>query len=307
MHTRTIVAALILMAAAFPMTASASHAMTEMRKIMDTGVAIVVTDDGLPHDVYPHPFVMFSAAEYVARFEHPDDPLAALPNLVEDEERAAVLRGELPPGTGGDVVWEEVYAAEHTSAPFSIFESGAYRWKAGITPAFDSAHAPPNGCNYSKTNTGLQRFQAQFSDLVDVTCYASNFCYSASGIGDDAGQLLDRLASEIGTYCSFLRDANNEVVIGWVDFASNNGIAYGDGFFTVAAEEASGVDWDHDEIIQHEVSHLFNALDRGTWWWEGDGIMNYWDAEMGVTTWETADWNTVKNNIWACLCSGSQH
>ena len=62
----------------------------------------------------------------------------------------------------------------------------------------------------------------------------------------------------------------------------HNGIAYKNGFFSACSTEAAGMDWPHDSIVQHEVSHNFNAEEGGWWPWEHPiCIMNYFWAWWG--------------------------
>jgi len=60
-----------------------------------------------------------------------------------------------------------------------------------------------------------------------------------------------------------MRTQGNDIVLGWAHDLDQNGMAYGDGFFAVASDtRVRNVDWPHDSIVQHEISHLFNAPDR---------------------------------------------
>lgn len=63
--------------------------------------------------------------------------------------------------------------------------------------------------------------------------------------------------------CSYIRDSDNDIVLGWVYLLDHNGRAYRNGAYSVCAVQAGGVDWPHDSIVQHEISHNFGALDQG--------------------------------------------
>ena len=64
---------------------------------------------------------------------------------------------------------------------------------------------------------------------------------------------------------AYLTDTVNDIVTGWVDWMDHNGLAWRNNFSSVCAVKASGLDWPHDSIAQHEISHNFNATDRGRW------------------------------------------
>ena len=58
------------------------------------------------------------------------------------------------------------------------------------------------------------------------------------------------------------------------------------------------MDWPHDSIVQHEVSHNFNAEEGGWWPWEHPiCIMNYFWAWWGVDVWCDECWNRVYVNV----------
>ena len=119
---------------------------------------------------------------------------------------------------------------------------------------------------------------------MQVTKYPA---YNASNILDD---LIDD--------CSYIRDSDNDIVLGWVDLLDHNGIAKGDGPYSLCAVEASGVDWPHDSIVQHEISHNFGALDQGTYINEHpECIMNYNWAYFGTNIWCSDCANDVQYGI----------
>jgi len=80
----------------------------------------------------------------------------------------------------------------------------------------------------------------------------------------------------------------------WAHDLHHNGMAYPDGMwdlngdgvvdfalYCVNSDKATGgLDWlNHDSIVQHEVSHLFDAPDHG--YYGPDCIMTYRDAYWG--------------------------
>ncbi|HUR69508.1 MAG TPA: hypothetical protein VM370_09705 [Candidatus Thermoplasmatota archaeon] len=141
-----------------------------------------------------------------------------------------------------------------------------------------------------------------------------NNCWNAAdeGTSVDAYVLLDDIEADIlnPSQCSTSYQTQRwELTWGWVQTMDHNGIAEPDHWFAIGTSYqcwGGCAKWDNDEIVQHEISHNFNALDRGTYSWEGDGIMNYYDAWTGVTYWAQPDYNIVGNNMKNCYCYGSE-
>lgn len=78
-----------------------------------------------------------------------------------------------------------------------------------------------------------------------------------------------------------------ELVTGWVDKGDHNGRADVPGHFSVNAVTTDGlIEWPHDVLIQHELSHNFGAEDQGTTPVGHDEcIMNYWYAYNETHKW----------------------
>jgi hypothetical protein len=137
---------------------------------------------------------------------------------------------------------------------------------------------------------------------MDVAYYYG--FWDASDVGTIAEDVLNDLAEDT----AWVVNARNDIVIGWVNNMDHNGIAYPDGIdpdtgnfapFAACAVTAAGVDWPHDSIAMHETSHLFDADDQGTWWWEHPScIMNYYWAWRGVDWWCDSCELVVANNIY---------
>lgn len=167
-----------------------------------------------------------------------------------------------------------------------------------INVAKDTAHAPTEPIT-TDTRAALTRFYAQFGVYMYEQVWFWNY-WDAGDVSPatNASETLKDLKDDTG----WLRTADNDIVLGWAHDLDHNGIAYGDGFFALASDTRVGdVDWPHDSIVQHEVSHLFDAPERGTWpnehnWIEC--IMNYNYAYMGTDIWCSTDWNIVYTNIW---------
>lgn len=148
-------------------------------------------------------------------------------------------------------------------------------------------YAPASGDNaptsnqYSKMSTGVKRLEV-FGVDVNVYVYANKW---DPGSETNADNLIDDIEL-------FGTSQYNELVMGWVHECSNNGIANIDGPFSVCSEtRILGVDWDHDEIAQHELSHNFGAHDEGVVL--TPCIMHYLSAYQGVTAWCVHSGNEV--------------
>jgi hypothetical protein len=117
----------------------------------------------------------------------------------------------------------------------------------------------------------------------------------------DTLKLLDDLYEDTNWVRYEFNDKNhkNDIVIGWVDMGDHNGIAYCNHYFSIAATRTlSGVNWPHDSIAQHEISHNFNAGEGGTWCWEHpECIMNYCWAKLGTDIWCENHWCVVYGNV----------
>jgi hypothetical protein len=159
-------------------------------------------------------------------------------------------------------------------------------------------HAPDSGWNYVySTWDALDRFETNFDvDMVDDWWFGY---WDLSDIlpPDSSWEAVEDLEED----CSWVRDSINEIVFGWADDLDHNGraIAY-NGFYAVGSENVPYVwDWPEDSVVQHEISHLFNAPEGETWPWEHPKcIMNYWYAWEGADVWCSDCWDIVYNNIW---------
>ncbi len=99
-----------------------------------------------------------------------------------------------------------------------------------------------------------------------------------------------------------VRDAANDMVIGWTHNMDHNGRAWKRdtqpyGPFAICADTADGVDWPHGNIVQHEVSHNFDADDQNSPV-HPECIMNYAWAYAGTNIWCSSCWSTVNNGIY---------
>ncbi|WP_169745336.1 zinc metalloprotease [Geoglobus ahangari] len=183
--------------------------------------------------------------------------------------RKLVERGILKPSDGGAM------ATSVATGPWAKNDV-LYLW---IFEAIDQKHKPIEAYLQDTVNAYSRFYQFNPGTLYyyHITDY-----WDASDVSSDISEdLLDDLAQDTdwwrGEYND--RDPVNDIVIGWVKYADRNGMAKTNGFFSIGATQAAGVDWQHDSIAQHEISHNFNANDAGMWPWEHpECIMNYYYA-----------------------------
>lgn len=164
--------------------------------------------------------------------------------------------------------------------------------------ATDSRHRPTEAITQA-TYDGLYRFE-NFG--IGVNVYWNWNYWDASDISpaDSTQAALDDLREDV----SWVRDSANVMVIGWTHDMDNNGRGVKcdestRGPYAICADTAAGFDWPHDSIVQHEVSHNFDAADQGYFTYEHDEcIMNYQWAYGGTNIWCNSCSNVVDNGIW---------
>lgn len=170
-----------------------------------------------------------------------------------------------------------------------------------IPVAKDSAHAPTEPIT-ADTTAALSRFNTNFGVTMSESWIWNYWDASDVSPATDAYAAFQDLKDDTG----WLRTAENDIVLGWAHELNRNGLADPDGFFALASDTRVGdLDWPHDSIVQHEVSHLFDAPERGTWMSEHrdssgnyiECIMNYEWAYWGTNNWCPEDSTTVNANI----------
>ncbi len=231
-------------------------------------------------------------AEYIKKYGvDPANPKVEIVNgvpLPVEYVKKLVERGILKPSSGG------VTSTSNPAGPWAKNDK-LYLW---IFEAKDSQHKPTEAYLQDTINA-YSRFY-QFNPGTLYYYYITDYWDASDVSSDSSSELLDDLAQDTNWWRSSYNDGDstNDIVIGWVKYADHNGMAYLNGFFSVAATQASGVDWPHDSIAQHEISHNFNADDAGTWPWEHpECIMNYYYAWQGTDKWCDEHWNVVYGNI----------
>ncbi|WP_292467239.1 M12 family metallo-peptidase [Methanolobus sp.] len=161
-----------------------------------------------------------------------------------------------------------------------------------VYPAKDSGHTPGSSSNYySYTIDASERFE-NFGIAINRVWHYNFWDASDVASADSSSDLLADLKDD----SSYVRDSSNDIVLGWVDYMDNNGRAYLNGAYSVCATSAAGVDWPHDSIVQHEISHNFGANDQNSLF-HPTCIMNYVYAYTGTDVWCTSCANTVRYGI----------
>lgn len=155
----------------------------------------------------------------------------------------------------------------------------------------DSSHHAPTESYYQDTVDALGRFGSYGITVNRIWHY--NF-WDASDVTptEEAEALLYDLEEDT----TWKIESSNDIVLGWVNSLDHNGMSFGPGSFSVCAVTALGVDWPHDSIVQHEVSHNFDADDQNSLL-HPECIMNYLYARQGTNIWCTSCCNTVDYGI----------
>ncbi len=159
-----------------------------------------------------------------------------------------------------------------------------------VYPAKDSNHAPTESY-YTDTIDASERFEG-FGITVNRVWHYNYWDASDVSSTYSSSDVLADLKED----CAYIRDSSNDIVLGWVKYLDNNGRAYINGAYGVCATTATGVDWPHDSIVQHEISHNFGASDQNSVS-HPTCIMNYAYAYAGTNVWCTSCSNTVDYGI----------
>jgi len=150
-----------------------------------------------------------------------------------------------------------------------------------IFVATDDAHKPTENPKniMNDTRDALNRFETKFGvDMIDLW-YLDQWNASDVVNATNSGEVLGDLAEDT----KWAVNENNDIVLGWAHNLDYNGRAYGNGFHAVCADSTThGWDWPRDSIVQHEISHLFDAPDHGGF---AECIMNYLYAYLGTNEW----------------------
>ncbi|KKG10859.1 M12 family metallo-peptidase [Methanosarcina sp. 2.H.A.1B.4] len=162
--------------------------------------------------------------------------------------------------------------------------------------ATDSRHKPTQAVTQA-TYDGLYRFE-NFG--IGVNVYWNWNYWDASDISpaNSTLQALYDLKEDTG----WVRGSANDMVIGWTHNMDHNGRAFEcdistNGPFAICADTADGVDWSHDILVQHEVSHNFDESDQNSPF-HPTCVMNELCAYLGTDFWCTSCGNTVQNGIY---------
>ncbi len=157
--------------------------------------------------------------------------------------------------------------------------------------ASDDQHAPAGGVHWDDVVAGTWPFERDFGvDIIRGGCYN---CWDASGVDNNLVNLIGDLRNDVdyGTY--------NTVVIGWVRYGSDyKGYADIDGHYSVIAESFY-IPFPNDAVVQHEVSHNFDAEDgKCTDQCSGECVMNSFYVFLGTDKWCDHHRFIVRQGVW---------
>ena len=164
---------------------------------------------------------------------------------------------------------------------------GRYTYFTAIDDSY--GHAPDSGWNYVYgTWEALDKFEEYYGvEMIDDWWFGCWDLIHPFEVGSSSEDALDDLILEVYWSYPWMRDSDNEIVLGWADNLDKNGIAEGDGFFSLGSETPTHpFDWPEDTVSQHEISHNFNAPDHGyycqycvmCYYWAWNGV-NHWCPE----------------------------
>ena len=229
--------------------------------------------------------------EYIKRYGvDPDNPKVIMYNgipLPKEYIDELIRKGVIKPPKTSDTV------ASIKSEPGPNQING--KIYVEIFMAKDDAHKPEMSYTMLELMTGqaLDRFEEEFGVKMYDTWYIG--FWDASNVPDphSSSQVLDDLRED----CRWAQNADNEIVFGWADDLDLNGRAFSNGYYAVGSENPTHLfDWSEKSVVQHEISHNFNAPDHG---YDGPRcIMTYLHAFLGFDQWCDDCKFTLTGNIW---------
>ena len=135
---------------------------------------------------------------------------------------------------------------------------------------------------------------------IMYACVSHDNGSDAGDCGTDAGELLDDLKED----CSGYVLDENYLVMGFVEFASNNGMAYPGGFYSIVAHNAPWFNFDDELVVTHEISHNLGFWDD-YWFGHDRCYMEYFSlfifSYLGLfyePQWCDECYNIINDSIW---------
>ncbi|AKB31153.1 hypothetical protein MSSIH_0463 [Methanosarcina siciliae HI350] len=223
--------------------------------------------------------------------------------IPKEEVKKLVEKGTLSYGSE-DVIeleTEPKTSTRVTTNPYAINDA----IDVHVFVATDSTHAPTESFQQDTVNA-LSRFE-DFGIDVYLWWYWNSWDASDVSPSWDASAVLNDLEDDE----SWVRYSASDLVLGWAHELNHNGIArvytlsdgtLRGGAYSVCTDTvyASSIEWPHDSIVQHEISHNFDAEEGGTFKYQhpAECIMNYEWAYEGTNIWCSSCSNVVNNGIW---------
>jgi hypothetical protein len=161
-----------------------------------------------------------------------------------------------------------------------------------VFPAKNSRDKPNNPTYlFSQTKTGFNRFKA-FNNVQALSFLLLGY-WDASNVpsGSDIYKYDDDLYDDLCDY--WLEDANC-FLVGWVKNAAGSDAGCGGGWSCCMKENCNVI---KSVLAQHEISHIFNALDHYWSFWP-PCVMSYFWYLLGYSSWCNSCYHTIYNAIW---------
>ena len=192
---------------------------------------------------------------------------------------------------------------------------GDTRWRAGgahglmklmvLTPPFGAANYPSEGCNLDDVDRAFGWLNTAVGGGASLyrTCY--QWVHMDEGSATDIAQLMGWMHQDVHNEWNTLIDEPNEVVLGVVDGASNNGGSWDNSRFNMLAEEPTTfgyVNLRDDGIVLHEIAHNLAAQHVGSnpnlCGSNPQSVMNYCWLKNGINTFDTTNDYWVTYHYW---------
>lgn len=170
--------------------------------------------------------------------------------------------------------------------PTSPGTDGQSLFRIYVIPS-DDVNEAEAGCQTVSTEKAIERIETYFwLDEEEMEWY----CFENAWHNNSPEPNFKDLQNWWAT-AGFQSPGN--YAMGWVHERDQNGIAQFCGDVAIGGEtRRNGVDWPHQQITMHELSHLWCADDDPpdthayTTCASGDGVMNYCEAYWAADTWD---------------------
>ena len=286
--------------------------------ILNSDKRVIATEDGTPSEglvkgedyeiVISHDkmnsIIDQARQDYINKYGvDPANPKVEMVNgqpLPKKEVKRLVESGEIELSSNDDVNSNTNNFENNTLSEYSTTTSDGPRAIDGkinqhIFVASNDRHEPTETIT-TPTDEALARFE-QFGINVYITWYWNYWDASDVSPADDTEAVKDDLDEDHG-WEVVEAEAADDLVLGWAHDLDNNGMADLTGRISLCSDSANlKLDWPHDSIVQHEVSHNFDAEDQNHYN-HPECIMSYEWANSGTDIWCSSCEDVVQYGIW---------